>query len=247
MQSGYGRIEITLHGDDVWGVVFFRCLDGSMAQEELDGAEIRAILKQPDTEGVAEAVRVAVRYSRELHDLRERSANAADSGIEDELAVPEEMGRVRREFSQGCYRNFREADIERGPGLHHADEELAGSHVEGVTAKLDRVGDAQAGIEQREHDGSGSGIGDIAAGLEDVIDLFCAKREGRHAVCLRRFQTPPRVLGDPLAVEAEAKEAAHDHDFLHGREGRDLGSSGAEAGQRVEVDACETVPGKGVR
>jgi hypothetical protein len=64
IQRGYGLVKGNLHGLHERRVMFFGGLDGPVAEQELDGAQILAVAKQLHGKRVTKAMRVLARSSK---------------------------------------------------------------------------------------------------------------------------------------------------------------------------------------
>ena len=197
-------------------VVLLGRSDGLVAEELLNGADVRALAEQLDSEGVPEAVRVRMNLSDGAEAL-DGSAQVATARIGVTVAGPEEVTGVfgGQGLKSGLGVRVKE-HLKVNVGLHGSQREVPRSRIEGGSAQFGDVRDAEPAVEERVDQSEGpladvarmGGVRarDLVTCRNELPDFLAGEGERRSILNSGRTDLLGRVIGAPVAVLAPREE-----------------------------------------
>ena len=197
-------------------VVLLGRSDGLVAEELLNGADVRALAEQLDGEGVPEAVRVGMNLGDGAEALN-GSAQVATARVGVTVTGPEEViGVFGGQGLKGGLSVRVKEHLEVNVGLHGSQREVPCSRIEGGSAQFGDVRDAEPTVEERVDQSEGP-LADVArlggVGARDLVtcrnnlpDFLAGEWERRHILNPGFTDFLGRVIGAPVAVLAPREE-----------------------------------------
>lgn len=216
--------------------------NGAVAQQQAHRADVGPGFEQAAGEGVAEPVRMGV-DACDFAQAGDYAAELVNAGIKG-AAGPEKwllrLWQRGKRLSDAWMKENADWDARL---LGNGDGEVVPAHA-GSTER-GGVTDAQAGVEQEQHESAGANPAEVDEGwviarepvarLEQRIHLGARERQRRGAGVLRHPQTECRVPGGPAAIGGELEELPDDLQLPPAGGGGNL-AAGAVARERVQGD-----------
>lgn len=210
-------------------VVLLGCADRTMAQEQGDRSNVRALRQQEAGKRVAEPVRIGIN-SREFGNAVHRPSQVLNACGDISIARPKHECARLGQLVDGYCRSGVQQQFDGSFVLHLANGEVSINNA--APLQGGDIRDAQSCVEERQQQSSGATARHPSKVGVIVSELRASSQQGRdfrggiwHGPItgfLGRFHSLGWVTGKPVSIHTERTERSKRLQFLSGRRSADL-------------------------